>query len=102
VKLSKEISVRVGEDGLIVLREPTNAEWNEFNNSQLVPGKKGRMSFRINEAREKLFDTLLVKIENIEDADGPITVETRERLPSRFKSRVIIEAFELDEIDVKN
>ena len=102
MKLSKEISVKVGHDGLIVLREPTNKEWNEFINSQVIWDKRTKATFRINEAREELFDKLVIKIENIEDDDGLITLEGKHRIPSRIKTKIITEVFELEEIDVKN
>lgn len=102
-KLTKEIQVKVGEDGLIVLREPTNKEWNEFEADRYPVGKKNRMKDNSGPARCNLFDKLVVKIENIEDDSGPITLESKDRFPARFKAQIIFDSFENgQEIDVKN
>ena len=102
-KLSKEIEIKIGADGLLVLREPSNAEWNEFTADRYPVGKRNRLKDNSGVAREALFDLLMVKIENIEDDDGAITLETKDRIPGRLKAQIIFEAFESNQdIDVKN
>jgi hypothetical protein len=104
MRLSNEIEVQVGDDGRIVLRQPTNKEWNEFTAARF-PMKRGgqRMVDKSHIARVDLFDLIVVKIDNIEDGAGPITVDTKDRLPDWIKQDVIFRAFELrEDIEVKN
>ncbi len=102
-KILKEVEVRVGTDGLIILREPTNKEWNEFEMERYSVGKRNRMKDNSGPARCALFDLLLVRIENLEDSEGQITVESKARIPSRLKTQIIFDAFETgQEIDIKN
>jgi len=101
-KLSGEIEVKVGEDGLIVLRKPTNKEWNDFDAAR-YPVSRNKIKNHAIEARAELFDKLVVRIENLEDDQGPITLETKARIPDRHKGVIIFKAFETDEeIEVKN
>ena len=103
MKFSAEVKINVGEDGIITLREPTNAEWNNFAGRRYPISKKGKIIDNSMEARTELFDVLVLKIENIEDTRGPITIETKERIPARIKSAVIFHAFEAEEIvETKN
>jgi hypothetical protein len=103
MKLSKEIEVKIGADGLIVLREPATKEWNEFTADRYQVGKRNRMKDNSGQAREALFDLLLIKIENIEDDAGAITLETKDRIPARLKGQIIFDVFESgQEVDVKN
>ncbi len=102
-KILNEIVVKVGEDGKLVLRNPTNKEWNEFEAERYSVGKRNRMKDNSGPAREALFDLLLIKVENLEDGEGPITIETKSRIPARIKSQIIFDAFETgQEIDIKN
>jgi hypothetical protein len=101
-KLNGEIEVKVGDDGLIALRNPTNKEWNDFEAAR-YPLSRNKIKNHALEARAELFDRVVVRIENIEDDQGPITLETRDRIPNRIKSSIIFRTFETDEeIDVKN
>lgn len=103
MKIRNEYRITIGEDGLIVLREPTTKEWNEFTAAQFNIGRKGKISNQIEIARQELFDKLLIAVENLEDDEGKITVETKHRIPARLKSRIIIDTFESgEEVDVKN
>ena len=103
MKLSAEIKINIGEDGIVTLREPTNAEWNNFTAKRYPFGRRGRMIDNSTEARVELFDKLILKIENLEDAQGLITIETKERMPARIKSSIIFNAFETEEVvDIKN
>ena len=102
-KLGKEIEVKIGEDGVIVLREPTNKEWNEFSAERYPVGRHNKMKDNSGAARAVLFDTILTKVENIEDDEGPITLETKDRIPARLKGQIIFDAFETgSDVDVKN
>ncbi len=98
MKISNEIEVRVGDDGLITLREPTNKEWNDFTASR-YPTKGRKTKDKSTPARADLFDKVVTKIEKIEDDTGPITVETKERLPNRIKSSAIFQAFEDEDVE---
>ena len=101
-KLNGEIEVKVGDDGLIALREPTNREWNDFEAAR-YPLSRNKIKNHALEARADLFDKLVVRIENIEDDQGPITLETKERIPDRKKGAIVFQVFEADaEIEVKN
>jgi hypothetical protein len=98
-KLLGEYEIRIGDDGLIVLREPTNEEWADFSRKTSVRYIKGRARPRkrkeILEARCGLFDLLVTSIENIEDKTGPITMDTLDRIHGRLKEAWILEKFEL-------
>lgn len=97
-KLSKEHKVKYGEDAVIIMREPTNKEWNTLNSGRVKLGRKGRPDTSGGlKARCQLFDAVLTSIENLEDDDGKITMETIERIPARLKEQWIMETFENDE-----
>jgi hypothetical protein len=102
MKIKKEIEVQVGEDGLVVFREPTNEEWNAFTAERYPVGRHARMKDNSAEARAKLFDKLAVRFDKLEDEIGPIAVEDKARIPMRLKASLIFTAFEQDDIDVKN
>lgn len=102
-KLAKDVEVRIGTDGLIILREPTIKEWNEFTSERYPVGKRNQMKDNSSAARLSLFDKLLIRIENIEDDQGVITLETKDRIPARMKVQIIFDAFESgQDVDVKN
>jgi len=104
MKLNQEIEVTVGDDGKIVLRQPTNKEWNEFTAAR-YPMKRGgaRMVDKSNSARIHLFDKLITGIDNIEDESGSLTLETLDRLPDWIKQDVIFRALEnREDIELKN
>ena len=102
-KLQNEINVKIGDDGLIVLREPTNKEWNDFTADRYPVGRRNKMKDNSGTARAELFDKLVVRIEKIEDNAGPITMETKERIPGRLKAQIIFDALESgNDVDVKN
>ena len=97
-KLSKEHKVEYGATAIITMREPTNREWNIFNRDRVTVGKKGRVdTSKSLEARCNLFDKIATGIENLADDDGPITLETLERIPARLKETWIIEKLEGDD-----
>jgi len=103
MKLGNEIEVKVGEDGKIILREPTNKEWNDFQSERYPVGRHNKMKDNSGPARVALFDKLLIKIENIEDDQGVIALETKDRIYARLKGQIIFDAFESgQEVDVKN
>jgi hypothetical protein len=101
-KLGNEIQIKIGEDGLIVLRQPTNREWNAFE-AERYQLRRNKIQDNASKARVALFDTLVVKIENVEDDQGPITLETKDRIPDRRKAEMIFKALEADDaVEVKN
>ncbi len=103
MKFSQEIEIKVGDDGLVVLREPTPAEWNVFSANRYPMGKGNRMKDNSAVARAQLFDKLCVRIDNCEDSKGPIKVESIDRFPNRIKADIIFKVFEeTSEIDIKN
>lgn len=102
MKIGEDLKVEVGEDGIILLREPTNKEWNNFTKNRFITGKGRAVTDTSTKARADLFDILVKDIKNLEDNTGPITLETKERLPHRIKADVILNAFEADVVDVKN
>ncbi len=103
MKLNKEIEIKVGSDGLIVLREPTNKEFNDFQADRYPLGRRNQMKDNSGQARMALFDRLVIKIENIEDNDGAITLDTKDRIPARVKGQIIFDVFESgQDVDIKN
>ena len=101
MKFANERTITMG-DGTVILREPTNKEWNEFSSELLTFKRHGKMRDESAEARGRLFDRLLVRLDNFEDEKGPITLETKDRFPLRFKSDIIFNAFQVSEVDEKN
>jgi len=102
MKLEQGIEVKVGDDGLIVLREPTDQEWNEFEKARYQV-RRNKFKDNASRARIDFFDKLVIRIEKIEDDQGPITLETKERIPNRKKAQIVFQAFETnDEIEIKN
>lgn len=103
MKLRQEITVNIGDDGRIVLREPTNREWNEFQQDRYPVGKRNQLKDNSGPARVVLFDKLVVRIENIEDDQGAITLDSKDRIPDRIKGQIIFDAFEASsDVDIKN
>lgn len=102
MKIRKEIEVQVGEDGLVVFREPTNQEWNDFVAERYPVGRHARMKDNSEGARAKLFDKLAVRFEKLEDDAGEINIDGKDRIPMRLKASLIFTAFEQNDIDVKN
>ncbi len=101
MKFADEREIKIGTDGLIVLREPTDAEWNEFSSELISFRRHGKAKDESVEARIKLFNKLVVRIENLEDSQGPITMENK-RLRARLKSDIIFNTFQQSEIEEKN
>lgn len=102
-KIGAEIEVKIGEDGLIVLREPTNREWNQFESERYPVGRNMKMRNNATAARAVLFDRLVLRIENLEDEQGPLGMETLARIPERMKSDIVFKSFEAaEQIEVKN
>ncbi|MDD5774362.1 MAG: hypothetical protein PHS64_00290 [Candidatus Omnitrophica bacterium] len=103
MKLGQEITVNIGDDGRIVLREPSNREWNEFQSERYPVGRRNQMKDNSGPARVALFDKLVVKIENLEDDQGVITIDSKDRIPARIKGQIIFDAFEAaSDVDIKN
>jgi hypothetical protein len=102
MKFVEEIEIQVGEDGIVKLRQPTNEEWNQFCNERYEVGRHNKLKDKGFQARVKLFDKLVTSIDNCEDSQGEITVESKDRFPSRLKAELIFNALEQNEIDVKN
>ena len=100
--LSDKNVISVGEDGEIEFREPTNKEWNNFSAARYPVQRGGKVKDNSTQARVDLFDLLVIRIERVEDAQGPITVETKDRLPIRIKTAAIFEAFEATDVEAKN
>ena len=68
---------RSGDEGIAVLREPTNKEWNNFQAAQF----RGKGAVGMTTARAQLFDAIVKDVRNIEDKKGPITIEGKDRIP---------------------
>lgn len=109
MKLSNEveITIRGGDevDGKVILREPTAEEWNEFQTRSVQVSKRKSMEVinNTNLARVELFDRIVVRLENISDEEGEITLERLYAFPARFKAECILRAFEGGEsVELKN
>ncbi len=102
MKLNDKNIVTIGDDGEIEFREPTNSEWNNFCSGRYPVQRGNKVKDNSNQARVDLFNLLVVRIDNVEDGAGTITVETKERLPIRIKTAAIFEAFESSEVEAKN
>jgi hypothetical protein len=104
MKFATERTIKIGTDGVVVLREPTNKEWNEFSTELITMRRHGKARDASVEARGRLFDSLVTRLDNFEDDKGPITLETKDRFLLRLKSDIIFNTFQLSEseIDEKN
>jgi hypothetical protein len=101
-KVGISVEIRIGEDGLIELREPTNREWNEFDQAR-YPINRNKVKYNATAARAGLFDKLVIRLENIEDGKGKIGLEELDRIPDRVKADVIFKAFEqTEQVELKN
>jgi hypothetical protein len=101
-KVGASVEIRIGDDGLIELREPTNREWNEFDQAR-YPITRNKVKFNATAARSNLFDKLVVRLENIEDYTGLIGLDGLDRIPDRVKADVVFKAFEQPEqVELKN
>ena len=101
--LKDEVEVKIGDEGIAVLREPTNKEWNNFQAAQF----RGKGAVGMTTARAQLFDVIVTDIRNIEDKQGDITIEGKDRIPARIKAQCIVVGFEMSEVglnedEVKN
>jgi hypothetical protein len=100
LKPQEEYRVSLGQDAALILREPTNEEWAEYERTRMTFTRRGRMKEAMYEARCKLFDTIAVRVENIvaDDGETPASVEqVLKTITGRFKSRRIIRLFDVDE-----
>lgn len=104
-RLRKEIKVTVklnDEDVVLVLREPSNQELNEFL-AKRYEIKRNKLKDNCLSARVELFDLLLTGVQNLEDADGvPITSDRKDMIPATWKNDIIFKHCEDNEIDIKN
>lgn len=100
MKFAETREVKIGADGVVILREPTNKEWNEFSSELLSLKRHGKARDESVSARGRLFDKLVVRIDNCEDGQGPVTIETKDRFPIRLKSDIIFNAFQVSEVDI--
>ncbi len=102
MKLLKELKIPItvgGETATFTLRQPTKKELNTFMASRYEVGRRGKMRDNSLDARIDLFDSLLIGVENLEDASGaPITPDRTDEIPDNWKSAVIFQAFEDIEI----
>ncbi|MBU1864252.1 MAG: hypothetical protein KKH94_11355 [Candidatus Omnitrophica bacterium] len=106
VKLGSDIKVGllVGDEEVsFTFREPTNAELNKFLNGRYSMRRGKSIDDKSAESRADFFDLLLIKVENLEDNDGsPIAPENKDKIPSNWKTTIILEAFETQSVSLKN
>lgn len=106
VKLGSEIKVGLlvgNEEVSFSFREPTNAELNRFLSGRYSMSRGKSVNDKSFEARVAFFDLLLTKVENLEDEEGVlVTPEQKDKIPSNWKNTVILEAFESNEVSLKN
>jgi len=79
-----------GAPGYIILREPTNEEWNEFSNEDtkgafLVqkPGQEIAGLAKMNEGRIRLFNSIFERCDNLVDGAGKFL--GKDDIPNRMK-----------------
>jgi len=104
MRFTNEVEIKIGDDGLCVLREPTNAEWNSYKSEAINVGRHNRLKDNSETARAGLFDKVCTKISNLSDEKGEIPISELHRIPVRVKSQCIFQAFESvsEEINLKN
>lgn len=96
MKISKTKRFEIkGTDAAFVLRNPTDQEYNDYYAERFEKNNIVR-------ARAALFDELLVEVENLEDDDGVIGIEQKDRIPAKLKAEAVFIAFDRDEVDLKN
>jgi len=101
MKFTNEREFQVGDDGIIVVCEPTAKQLNQFNAAayQYKKGKGMNNSTTVS-ARADLFDVIFVRCENLEDNEGPISEPSR--IPVRIKNDIILHFVEAGETEEKN
>ena len=107
MKLSNTITIKLkaGDETITFdLRRPTNQELNDFQAKRIEVDPQGRkLKDNSNEAREELFDKILLSVENLEDDIGIITVARKDAIPSLWKQDIIYTKIENEvRIDTKN
>jgi hypothetical protein len=107
LKIGSDITVdlKIGEEtATFTLRQPTNEELNKFLGARYTVGGRGKqVADHSTAARGDLFDVLVTKITGVEDGGGaPVEVNRKALIPLTWKERVIFQAFEDVEVDVKN
>ena len=106
IKLQKEVEAfvtRGDEKVTFTLRQPTNKELNDFLTDRYEVGKRNQMKDHSLPARLAFFNLLLIRVDNlVDDADNPIGPEQKDLIPSTWKSAVIFQLFEDNDVAVKN
>ncbi|HBR16831.1 MAG TPA: hypothetical protein DD725_04365 [Deltaproteobacteria bacterium] len=98
----KEVVKLNGEEVILTLRRPTNAEISDFFAKRYKPTGKQGVKDDSYAARIDLFDRLLMGVENLEDAEGkPITAERKEIIPAIWKYVVIFKNFEEGSVNIQ-
>ena len=95
------------DQGLFVLRQPTNEEWNAYGIAKIESqGTVKESKTSMNDAMCDLFDKIVVKLENlIDDDDTPITMDNfKDRINVKEKTGMILQGVELNNqgINLKN
>lgn len=84
-------------DAFLTLREPTNEELNSYQADKYdVPDKataKDAMQHAKN-VQAAFFDLLLTKVEDLEDSEGPVTLDRKDAIPQAWKSEIIFRRYD--------
>lgn len=95
-KITNEITVPVrlesGDVVRITVRRPTPEESNVYlgRKSEFTQATDSkRMRSCEPEARQELFDRILLRVDDLEDDAGPVTKDTPERIPAIWKDQII-------------
>lgn len=84
-------------DAFIILREPTNEEMNAYQAEKFNVSDNagpGDVMMHTKRAQGKFFDLLLTEIEDLEDDQGPVTVERKDVIPLNYKAEIVFRRFD--------
>jgi len=94
-KISKLLIERI-EDAEIACNRPTKQDLNEYYRDQR--DAKGDIAG----TRIELFDRIFAYVNNLEDDDGLIPEDGKERIPDDVKDSFILKHIEYKRLDLKN
>ena len=97
--------LKIGDDGIIILNEPTIEDWNRYYNGLTKIEGRGKKAKALNTgatAADVLFDKVFASAENVTVYDNeqgeevPLSKETLHLVPARRKTDCITAAFMRD------
>jgi len=84
-------------DAYVTLREPTNEELNDYQAKKFdIPDKASPSDamLHVKKAQGEFFDKLVTGFEDLENNEGPITLERKDVFPLHLKAEIVFRRFD--------